>query len=374
MTAPVTNARRGGRAAAPLVPFLALSVLALLGLTACGGGEEGGGTARDAARPAAPPEVVVRERWVSPTDTAWDIDTPALWVGSGEGRVLATAKATHDLKVFDAATGALLPAIGGEGSALGSFLRPNAVLVVGDLAFTVERDNHRVQVTRMPEGTPIGVFGEDLLVKPYGAVIHGALPTLTFWITDDYDVPADGSGDLTRRIHRFDVGFDGDGAPTVLAHATHGEAEGPGALAVVETIGLDAAANRLMVADEERKAYLVYDTLGGFTGTMLAQGLVTGDPEGMALVTCADGGGYWIVTDQQPTVSWFRLFRRGDLGYVGAFRGEVTANTDGVSFASGSVPGFDGPVFFAVHDDQGVSAFAWSDVAEALRLEGGCGA
>ena len=98
MTAPVTNARRGGRAAAPLVPFLALSVLALLGLTACGGGEEGGGTARDAARPAAPPEVVGRERWVSPTDTAWDIDTPALWVGSGEGRVLATAKATHDLE------------------------------------------------------------------------------------------------------------------------------------------------------------------------------------------------------------------------------------------------------------------------------------
>jgi 3-phytase len=331
----------------------------------------------EAGNSGAATEVVIAERWVSPTDTAWDIDTPAFWMGDGEGRVVATAKATHDLKVFDAATGALLPPIGVEGSGLGAFRRPNAVLVVGDLAFTVERDNHRVQVTRLPSGEPAGAFGDDVLVKPYGAVIHGALPDLTFWITDDYDVTedarADGTADFTRRLHRFDVHLDADGTPAVRRHATHGEADGDGALAVVETIGLDAQANRLMVADEERKAYLVYDTLGRYTGDIMAEGRVAGDPEGMALVSCPGGGGYWIVTDQQPTVSWFRIFSRGDLAYVASFRGEVTANTDGVSFASADVPGFGGPAFFTVHDDQGVSAFAWADVERALGLEEGCG-
>jgi 3-phytase len=300
------------------------------------------------------------------------MDTPALWVGGGGAWVLATAKATHDLKVFDAATGAALPALGGPGEALGRFQRPNAVLVAGDLAFTVERDNHRVQVTRLPEGVPAGAFGAEELRLPYGAVISGSLPELTFWVTDDYEVPPDGTGDLTRRIHRFLVRFDADGRPAVLDHATFGEPEGPGALAVVETIGLDAEHDRLLVADEARKAHLVYDTLGRFTGGLMGEGLIAGDPEGVALVRCPGGTGYWIATDQQPDVSWFRIFRRSDLAYVGAFRGEVTANTDGVTFAEGEVPGFGGPVFFAVHDDQGVAAFAWEDIASALGLTRGC--
>ena len=283
--------------------------------------------------------MTIPERWISARDTAWDLDTPALWVGrGGEARVLVTAKGTHDLEVFDGRTGATLPRIGGPGVEPGRFRRPNAVVIAGDVAFVVERDNHRVQTLHLPDGTGTGTLGEDVLVRPYGIVLTGSLPELTLWVTDDYETATDGSGDLSRRVHRFRVHVDRAGHPSVRDHMAFGDREGAGALAVVETIGADAARGRVFVADEARKAYLVYDTSGAFTGASLAAGRIVGDPEGMALVPCADGSGYWVVTDQQPDVSIFRVFRRDDLSYLGAFRGAVTANTDGVSYAR-AVPG-----------------------------------
>lgn len=326
------------------------------------------------AEPRTADEVVIEERWISPADTAWDIDTPALWTDGGQGRVLATAKATHDLKVYDSATGALLGALGGPGGDLGRFQRPNAVLVEGDLAFVVERDNRRIQVLRMPSGESAGAFGADVLHRPYGAVLQGSLPELTVWVTDDYEVADPAAPDYTRRLHRFRVRLGPDGRPRVLAHDAFGAADGPGRLTVVESIGLDPEAGRVLVADESRRHYLVYDTLGAHVaGRALAEGRVAGDPEGLALVPCAGGGGYWIVTDQQDRMSYFRLFDRETFSYVGTFRGRRTANTDGVTFARGRVPGFDGPVFFAVHDDQAVSAFAWDDVRTAFAIPETCG-
>lgn len=367
--------RWGGRGAA-------LGLLAAAGMSAC---REGGARSPEDGAPgvaasptgtpdAASPVVAVPERWTSARDTAWNLDTPATWVGpGGEARVLVTAKGTHDLKVFDARSGAVLQPIGGPGDGPGRFRRPNAVVVAGDLAFVVERDNHRIQVLHLPDGGSTGFVGVDVLERPYGIVLSGSLPELTLWVTDDYETPVDGTGDLTRRVHRFRVHLDAEGRPTVREHVAFGDPGGPGALAVVETIGIDPARDRLFVADEARKAYLAYDTAGVFTGAMLADGRIQGDPEGMALVACADGSGYWVTTDQQPEVSWFRVFRRGDLTYLGSFRGDVTANTDGVSYAPGPVPGFTGGVFLAVHDDEAVSAFGWEDVAAALGLRPACG-
>lgn len=343
---------------------------------ACGGGDAAPARPSAAGAPvagvAAPP-VTVPERWISARDTAWDLDTPAVWVGQGEARVLVTAKGAHDLEVFDVPTGAALSAIGGPGEGPGRFRRPNAVVVLDDLAFVVERDNHRVQVMRMPGGAVVGTFGEDVLERPYGGVLTGALPDPVLWVTDDYVGPGGAvPADLGRRVHRFVLHLGADGALVVAGHAAFGDASGKGALAVVETIGADPRHGRILVADESRKRYLVYDTLGVFTGVELAAGRVAGDPEGMALVRCGDGGGYWIVTDQQPDVSLFRVFRRADLAYLGSFRGRETANTDGVTFAAGPLPGFPDGAFFAVHDDQAVSAFDWGEVRDALGLGGGC--
>lgn len=315
--------------------------------------------------------VEVRERWVSEADTAWNLDTPAL-LGSGDSAVvLVTAKGTHDLKVFDAATGATLPAIGTPGAGAGQFMRPNAVYTVGDLSLVVERDNHRIQVLKGASTTPAGSFGEAELALPYGIAVAGALPDLTLWVTDDFEATAE--RDLSHRVHRFDVRFAEDGTPTVLGNRVIGTAEGEGALAVVETIGVDPQRNRLLIADEVQKAYLVFDTAGIYQGERMGDGFISGDPEGMALVGCPDGSGYWIATDQQDGASFFRVFRRDDLHYIGTFHGPRTNNTDGVSFAPGSVAGFDGPAFFAVDDDQALSAFAWTDIVDALGLQTGCG-
>jgi 3-phytase len=49
--------------------------------------------------------------------------------------------------------------------------------------------------------------------------------------------------------------------------------------------------------------------------------------------------------------------------------GRTTANTDGVWLAREGVPGFDMGAFFAVHDDQAVSAFDWQEIVAALDLE-----
>lgn len=325
-----------------------------------------------AATPAAGDVRVVAERWVSEADTLWDLDTPALWTDGREGRVLVTGKGSHDLRVFDAATGGTLTPIGHPGAELGAFQRPNAVVVVGDHALVVERDNARVQVLSLPEGTPTGTFGEGQLRYPYGVAWSGKPDDLTLWITDDYEVAGEAAPDLSGRVHRFHLRLDAAGRPEVLDHRAIGQSEGEGALEVVETIGVDPAAGLLFIADEARKRYLRFDTAGVFLGDALAAGWVEGDPEGVALVACGGGGGYWIATDQRPDVSLFHVFRRADLGRVGTFRGEITTNTDGVTFASVPVPGLGGPAFFAVHDDQAVAAFAWSDIAAALDLPGGC--
>jgi 3-phytase len=287
--------------------------------------------------------------------------------------VVVTGKDSHDLRVFDGATGATLDPIGGPGEALGSFRRPNAVLVVEDYGFVVERDNRRVQVVALPSGRPLGAFGSDELELPYGVVLSGSLPELTFWITDDYAVADSTAPDYTRRVHRYVVRIDEAGAPHVVDHATFGEASGEGALQVVESIGLDPELGRVLVADELKRSYQIYDTAGSYTGEALGAGAIQGDPEGIALVECPGGEGYWLVTDQRDEVSIFLLFDRRNLEPAGAFRGRVTANTDGITFAHGPVPGFPGGVMYAVHDDQALTAFAWDDVQSALRLRPGCG-
>lgn len=344
-----------------------------LALAACGGGETPL-PVTEAVRTAPAESVTVPERWISVADTLWDVDTPALWTDGERGIVLVTAKATHDLKLFDGATGEELGVLGRKGSELGTFLRPNGVLVVGDYALVVERDNHRVQVLELPDGDPLGSFGADVLEYPYGIAAAGEPSGLTVWVTDDYEYEEDVvPDDLTRRVHRFDVDLRAIGGPVVSSHVTFGASDGEGALRVVESIQVDAERGRLFVADESRKSYLEYGLDGAYRSRALARGHVEGDPEGIVLVRCASGEGYWVVTDQQDDVSLFRVFDRDDLTYVGAFRGRVTANTDGASFEHGPVPGFVDGVLYAIHDDQALAAFDWSEVTRAMGLRAGCG-
>jgi 3-phytase len=62
------------------------------------------------------------------------------------------------------------------------------------------------------------------------------------------------------------------------------------------------------------------------------------------------------------------VFERASLAHLGSFAGRTVANTDGVWLDQGASTRFPEGVFYAVHDDQGVGAFDWRDIATALQL------
>jgi len=54
------------------------------------------------------------------------------------------------------------------------------------------------------------------------------------------------------------------------------------------------------------------------------------------------------------------------------FVGDVVANTDGVWLSQTPTARFPAGAFFAVHDEQGIAAFDWRDIATALNLNETC--
>src|SRR3546814_2647723 len=95
----------------------------------------------------------------------------------------------------DADTGERLRSVGGKGDRPGEFLRPNGIAIYGNHVFVAERDNHRVQVLLLPDFTPLGSFGSDQLLSPYGLWIHECAPgeyelyvTDSFMVCEQYDV------------------------------------------------------------------------------------------------------------------------------------------------------------------------------------------
>ncbi|NHN20667.1 phytase, partial [Bacillus amyloliquefaciens] len=88
-----------------------------------------------------------------------NIDSPAAW-RAPDGRLwlIAPAKATDKLVVYDGSTGQPLRDVGSSGTAPGQFDRPNGIAVLDDLLWIVERDNHRVQVLSLPDFAPLATF------------------------------------------------------------------------------------------------------------------------------------------------------------------------------------------------------------------------
>lgn len=334
--------------------------------------------------------VVVAEAWQSAFHEPDNIDSVDFWQGPGpDGEtvawVVATGKESHDLVVYDAAGGETVRRVGGEGDGPGQFRRPNGVMIHGDLVLVAERDNHRLQVLRLPGFETVGLVGADALRRPYGlTVFDGENGAIEVYVTDNYETvdPATGEGEippaeeLGERVKHFrlaDAGGLDEGAVTGELVRAFGDTEGEGVLTKVETILADPDHGVLLIADEETRVHRVYDLEGAFTGRVVGEGRFHYEPEGVALRRCApdaESTGYWIATDQRGDTSFFRVLARDDFEYLGTFVGELTANTDGVAQTTESFPGFPGGAFFAVHDDQGVTGFDWRKVAESLRL--GC--
>lgn len=330
----------------------------------------------------APATVTVVESYVSAESPADELDSLATWpTEDGRTWLIATAKASHRLVVFDADTGEQLRTFGGEGSGPGQFKRPNGVAVDGDYLFVVERDNRRVQVLALPDFEVVGTFGEKQLRSPYGIWLTEKEPgELEVYVTDSFmygkrydEVPP--LSELDQRVRRFRIAFDQDGGMRAQYAGSFGDTSDEAALRMVESIAGDPGNDRLLIADEDRRHVSTlreYSFSGRYTGRSLPQDAFGAEAEGVALWTCPDGSGYWIAVDQLAPLTLFHLFDRVTLQPRGTFHGAVTARTDGVALHAAASAGFPGGALYAVHDDQSVTAFDLRDVARSLGLQTDC--
>lgn len=354
---------------------------------ACGsGGAPDGGPEADTAGAAAEPATVdtipvevalVEEVFETERDTLDDVDSPTVWIGAGRHWVLTTAKATDVILVNDAATGVEIRRVGGTGDGPGQLDRPNGVAAVDDLLLVVERDNARLQAFSLPGLEPLGTFGEEQLRRPYGiAAYQDGQGRIELYVTDNYEltddvIPPDNL--LGERIEHFRVWLE-DGAFRHEHVRTFGDTSGPGVLRKVETIGVDPAHDRVLIAEELEpdSHWKIYGLDGRFSGQVFGRGYFPHEAEGLALYACSDGGGYWVATDQDEEANTFHVFDRVTLEHLGAFSGATTRNTDGVALTQAGFGRFPAGAFYAVHNDGNLAAFSWAEIAEELGLRSDC--
>ncbi len=361
-----------------------LSLLALA-LAACTGTQDAASAASpDAQADAAPAEQardipVIAEAFQSTMTPDDNIDSVASWTApDGAVWVIATAKSTDRLVVYDGHTGQTLRTVGSLGTGEGEFDRPNGVAVADDLAFVVERDNRRVQVLRLPEFEHVVSFAADDLVKPYGLWVNPVGEGYELYVTDAYMAGEDADGEdilpplaeLDRRVKRYSLMPDGAGYRAQLM-SSFGDASEAGALRVVESIWGDPAHARLLIAEEDEtyaNELKVYDLDGNFAGRTIGADVFHAQSEGIMLKECGDGAGWWITTEQGKGRTVFHLFDRTTLDHAGAVTGTMVANTDGIWLHQEATAKFPQGALYAVHDDQGLVAFDWRDIAGALSL------
>lgn len=308
-----------------------------------------------------------------------NIDSVASWHhADGTVWLLATAKTSDKLVIYDGQSGATLRSFGETGDGPGQFRRPNGIVIADDLAFVIERDNRRVQLLRLPGFEHLASFGADELRKPYGGWVNKVEGGYELYVTDAYAGGPDGLdkniapalSELDRRVRHYRVSMDGDSATASLV-GTYGDTGEAGALRVVESLWGDPANDRLLIAEEDEtysNEIKVYDLAGQFSGQLIGKGVFDAQVEGLSLKTCGDGSGWWIGTQQGKQHSVFHVFDRQSLQHVGSFRGGKVANTDGIWLDSRASERFPQGALYAVHDDQGAVAFDWSAIASALSL------
>ncbi|MDR6991545.1 phytase [Luteimonas sp. 3794] len=327
-------------------------------------------------------QAVIAEAWRSSAHADDEFDSLATWPTPDGGTwLIATAKRAHQLRIFDADTGAMLRTVGAHGAMPGKFDRPNGIAVHGDLVFVVERDNHRVQVFSLPDFRPLAAFGAGELRSPYGLWVHETAPDIVeVYVTDSFMEGADHRqvpdfASLDQRVRRFRFEAHDGASPKVTALGAFGATDPQTALRIVESIAGDAAYDQLLIADEDLRhnaTVHVYTLDGAYTGRAPPAGTFKAEPEGIALWSCGVDSGYWIVSDQLRPRTVFRVFDRGQLTPAGSFVGARVAATDGITLHASPTARFPAGALFAVDDDAAVVAFDLRDVVTALQLDPDC--
>lgn len=360
----------------PIPSFRPLAALTLLlSLNACAACPQREGVAAQAA-PATITETFVSTE--SPTD---ELDSLATWRHpDGATWLIATAKSSHRLVVYDADTGQRLRDIGGKGGEPGRFNRPNGIAVFGDRLFVAERDNKRVQVLSLPDFQPIGSFGEGQMRSPYGLWLNAADDgAVDVYVTDNfmegarYDVvpPLD---QLDQRVRRYRLRFGSQGELAAESLGSFGDTGEANALRVVESIAGDPTHDRLLIADEfqPHSTLREYTLSGRATGRNVPDDIFSFEAEGVALLPCRHDRGYWIAVDQLSPLTVFHFFDRKSLARIGSFTGRTVAATDGIALRAEPTARFPSGALYAVHADKSVAAFDLREVVTTLKLGRGC--
>ncbi|MCF7799543.1 hypothetical protein K9L05_02555 [Candidatus Babeliales bacterium] len=299
-----------------------------------------------------------------------NIDSLAIWHGfDGQDWLLATAKATAKIIIYDAATGEFIQEFGTPGNKIGEFSRPNGIFVIDNFAFVTERDNKRVQVFSLPDCSSLGFIGEDTLKRPYGITIFkNNLGKYIVYVTDSYetkDLQA-----MDKRVHIYEVDIK-DNVLSSKFIKYFGDIEGAGVLYKVESVAVDPENNRLFVADEspEQKNIKVYDLKGNFLNQFLGDNMFLCEPEGIAIYRTGLKNGFIITTDQSIVKNIFHVFDRLTLKHLGSFKAEKTSNTDGIIITTRPLGKFLHGIFYAVNDDGNITAINWDKIMQTLGLD-----
>ncbi len=294
----------------------------------------------------------------------------------GDGRVLvfATAKQADRIDIFDAHTGRFVRSHGCTGSAVGQFRYPNGIVAArlpraatpgrntsDDAAIlVVERDSARVQAFWADDLSPAGCFGQAELQRPYGGALSIREDGTYLYVTQA-DVPAD------RAVCIYRLTTAGGEISATFVRA-FGDSSGRGVLHEAESVLVDDRMERVLLCDEDKRQrnVKVYTTDGTFTGQTFGDGLVAGDPEGLALFE--DGaGGFVVVTDQRKDLTIWHVFDRRTYEHLGDFTGTPPiANTDGICLYAQAFGEFAYGALFAVNNDADIHAYSLADVTRAV--------
>jgi len=310
---------------------------------------------------------VLVESFVSASFVPDNLDSIAIYKDSQRQWAILTAKATDTLFVFDANSGELVKKVGQTGSGDGDLRRPNGIWAGKDFLLVVERDNHRVQAFSLPEFKPMGTLGDGDLIKPYGLTcFRDEKGTYQLYVTDDYDLGPQHPASARVKHYRLDTGHGHIHAEKVREF---GALEGPGHLFKVESILADPVHDRLFIAVEKGPdpGIKLYTLEGDFTGRELDTNDFHGEPEGIAIYPTGDRTGFIVTTDQQHPYTVFHIYDRQNLQRRTHFRGQVTANTDGIAVTSWSTDAFQEGGLWAIHDDQALSAFDWRTIQSQIQ-------
>ncbi len=318
---------------------------------------------------------IISEDYLSEWNDTNNIDSPAFWTRNDTSWVIATGKSSHKLHVYDAKNGEQLFVVGEPGSGEVEFARPNGIWVIDDILFVVERDNHRVQVLSLPDFDFIVSIGEERLKRPYGISVIKDKDYRLF-ISDNYEMPDESippDSLLDKRVQEYSINFDGNKMIFEFIRFI-GETSGEGVIRVPESVFCDSFHNRLLISEERKgitsiKVYSLDE--GRYTGNSIGDSIFKYEAEGIALIDCGNGKGYYVCTDQFTGDNTFHLFNRESLKYIKSFKSEGVQNTDGVWLTQKSFPGFPEGAFIAVNNDGGIGAWKLEKIMNELNIE--CG-